>query len=188
MENWSDENLFYPSSNAGEEDGITDIYVGTAGTLSTLIKAGEYLYYLKLSGNINDSDLTYIESNFSLKYLDLSDTTYDKTTIYLSSFEETLNYLSLPKNIRNVGGSPDHEEAPGLNTIVIPANVTTIASYFYTSLKEIHCKATTPPTLNSTCWTNEEYDYSLLKVYVPEGSKSAYEAAEIWENFEIIEE
>jgi len=52
-------------------------------------------------------------------------------------------------------------------------------------LTEIHCKATTPPTINSFAFNNE----SSCTLYVPEGYKSVYETADYWKDFtNIVEE
>ncbi len=183
---WGDNDNNDFTGNAGEGDGITDIYQGEAGTFSTIV--GDYgtFSHLKLSGNINTTDLAYIKENLrGLQYLDISDATLKNVTdVYMSLFGN-IRHLSLPKNIEALG---DDLAPSSLETIVIPANVTIIASQFSTSLKEIHCKATNPPTLTSPIWTDGEHDFSHLKVYVPEGSQSSYSAANIWKNFEVIEE
>ena len=192
LENWyTPQDFFFDGNyNAGESDGITDIYNGKAGNLSTIVNEDECFSHLKLSGSINENDLKYIKDNLTLSYLDLSDASYSSNSLTSSPIDYlyySLSYLAFPKNIETIGS--DNEEAPyGLEVIVIPSNVKSIYLSFTDYLKEIHCKATTPPNLDSYCWTDDERDFSHLKVYVPKGSKSEYEATEIWKDFEIIEE
>lgn len=195
IENWyTPQDFFFDGNyNAGEGDGITDIYNGEAGKLSTIVNKDECFSHLKLSGSINENDLNYIKDNLTLSYLDLSDASYSSNSLISSPIGYqyySLRYLAFPKNIEIIGREGlNYEEAPdGLEVIVIPSNAKFIYLSFTDYLKEIHCKATTPPTLDSQCWTNDERDFSHLKVYVPKGSKSKYEAAEIWKDFEIIEE
>ena len=178
--NWSGSSIF--NSNAGEEDGITDIYQAEAGTFSSIV--GDYGYFsdLKLSGNINNSDLTYIQ-NKSLRYLDLSDATLVGTTDWdFDTYMIFPRHLFLPKNIVNITG---YTKDTGLKTITIPAGVHSITGT-WDALEEIHCKATIPPTTTASCWVSA-IDNNC-KLYVPTSAKSAYESADVWKEFEIIAE
>ena len=70
-----------------------------------------------------------------------------------------------------------------LNKIVIPSGCLTVSSKVYKAyvLKEIHVKATTPPTLNEAdAFTNLAAD---AKIYVPTASLAAYQAATNWSTF-----
>lgn len=77
-----------------------------------------------------------------------------------------------------------------LTTITIPQGVTSIGKMAFfgcTKLTAIHCLSTTPPTLAADMLTNVN-DSEGLTVYVPNGSKQAYEQADYWKNVTIEEE
>ena len=73
----------------------------------------------------------------------------------------------------------------GLQQIVLPNSVTSIGYNAFDGcwLKEIYSLAKTPPTIDSSTFN----DYSAT-LYVPYGTKSAYQAADYWENFTNIVE
>lgn len=70
-----------------------------------------------------------------------------------------------------------------LTVLILPATVTSIgyrAFSYCEALTEIHCKATTPPTL-------EQYAFEDVvkerKIFVPQGSVEAYKTADGWSDF-----
>ena len=74
-----------------------------------------------------------------------------------------------------------------LQSITIPASVTAIGKEAFkgcSRLETIYCKGTTPATIYGCTFSN--YNATL---YVPTGSKEAYQAASYWSNFvNIVEE
>lgn len=82
-----------------------------------------------------------------------------------------------------------------LNTFNIPSSVTSIGervfrnnstSNPYYSLKTIYCHLATPPTLTTDIF--DDTTYQSAQLYVPYGSKEAYQSADYWKAFkEIIE-
>ncbi len=74
-----------------------------------------------------------------------------------------------------------------IKEITLPSTVCKIggnAFYRASKLTKIHCKATTPPALSDSLG-----DYiSKATLFVPTGSKSAYEADKLWSKFYTIEE
>jgi hypothetical protein len=112
------------------------------------------------------------------------------TTIGKNAFAATgLHSIIIPEGVAVIEYSTFYN-CKSLNSIVLPSTITSIGDrtfdYCY-ELKEIHCKATTPPTLEM---------FSLLsnipgrKIYVPHGSVEAYKTAENWSEFaeEIVGE
>lgn len=76
-----------------------------------------------------------------------------------------------------------------MTTITIPGTITAIEGYAFTDcqyLKNIHCKATNPPTLNNIAFNSEIFTNCTL--YVPTGSKNAYSTNDNWKQFTNIEE
>lgn len=75
------------------------------------------------------------------------------------------------------------------STYCIPSSVVLIEDYAFegaSKLKSIRVDNTTPPTIFAN--TFEGIDKTSVKIYVPAGSKAAYEAADYWKEFkEIIE-
>ena len=105
------------------------------------------------------------------------------TTIGENAFAATgLHSIIIPEGVAIIEYATFYN-CKSLNSIVLPSTITSIGDrtfdYCY-ELKEIHCKATTPPTLEM---------FSLLsnipgrKIYVPHGSVEAYKTAENWSNF-----
>lgn len=73
-----------------------------------------------------------------------------------------------------------------IKEITLPSTVCKIggnAFYRASKLTKIHCKATTSPALSDSLG-----DYIKATLFVPTGSKSAYEADKLWSKFNTIEE
>ncbi len=86
-----------------------------------------------------------------------------------------------------------------LQSLTIPDSVTKIEPYAFhecRGLKHITCRATTPPfiekgtiideKLHAICGT-KEWDFDV-PLFVPQGTKAAYQAAPIWGEFKNIQE
>ena len=75
-----------------------------------------------------------------------------------------------------------------LTSITIGSNITAIKPGGFegcSKLKEVHCLGTTPPTADVSSFWGIPSDAVL---YVPKGSKAAYEEATIWKDFATIVE
>lgn len=88
----------------------------------------------------------------------------------------SLSNIDMP-NIVTIGQYA-FQSCTGLGSVVIPASCTSIGASAFggcTSLREIHFKASTPPTLSdSNVFANL---YPTCKIYVPTGSLTAYTTA-----------
>ena len=98
--------------------------------------------------------------------------------------------LVIPNSVTSIGERA-FSYCNGFTTLTIPTSVTSIGySAFNTcsGLNSIYAYPTNPIDLNSSPSTFEGVNMSTCKLYVPIGSKSAYQAASQWKDFvNIIE-
>ena len=72
--------------------------------------------------------------------------------------------------------------------LTIPSNVEQISKWAFEgtqNLNTITIEATTPPALAEGVF--DDFDVTAITLYVPYGCKAAYEAADYWKNFNIVE-
>ena len=125
----------------------------------------------------------YCCNNLSSIIIPESVTTIDESAFLYCM---ALTSIDIPENVKSIG----YNAFRGCNELVsinIPSSVTDIGDYAfsYCSLKTVHIASLTPPVINSTVF---EYSLYYSTLYVPRGSKSAYQAAEYWKDFnEIVE-
>ncbi len=83
------------------------------------------------------------------------------------------------------------DQCDNLTTVVIGSSVTSIGQYVFgwnsSSLKEIYCKAQTPPAYTENSYVANEI-FKNATLYVPVGTKAAYEATDSWQRFQNIKE
>ena len=101
----------------------------------------------------------------------------------------TCQRCSALENVNLVGtkiGSYMFNESRALDTVVVGPDCTNIyANAFATCrMKELHIKATTPPSLSNTNAINMS-NITSGKIYVPSASLTAYQAATNWDQFLI---
>lgn len=98
------------------------------------------------------------------------------TTMYGAFMNSPVKKFSVPEGVTSIGGI--FQNCSQLATITLPAGLTSIGAqcfYYCTSLKEVHFKSTTPPTVaNSNAWGYISKDCVF---YVPHGSLEAYTTA-----------
>ena len=96
----------------------------------------------------------------------------------------TLVSINIPEGVTSIEEYTFHS-CYSLPSIDIPASVTFIRNYaFYmcNNLKTVYCQAVEPPVLE------DAFGNFTATLYVPVGSKEKYQQAEVWKNFETIEE
>ncbi len=109
------------------------------------------------------------------------------TSIYLSAFANCtgLTQIEIPNNVKHIFASA-FEGCTNLVTIKFSENVTGIERYAFrecNALTEIYLMSENPPTIYSD--TFSKYSATL---FVPQGTKAAYESANYWKNFTNIKE
>jgi len=102
-----------------------------------------------------------------------------------------LTSITIPNSVTTIGNNA-FASCDGLTSVTIPSSVTFIGAWAFSgcgNLTSVTVKSKTPIT------TSEEFAYSFpfsnranATLYVPEGSKAAYQAAAYWNEFkEIVE-
>lgn len=100
-----------------------------------------------------------------------------------------LKTFSLGTHIQTIGNYNVYG-ANSLTSITIPQQITSIGTTCFAqclSLSEIHCQATTPPTLGTGCFVGLPSDFII---YVPTGYGDTYKSAAGWSTYadHILEE
>lgn len=106
------------------------------------------------------------------------------TKISMDAFRycATLSTISFPETVLSIEDYAFYD-CEALTEINIPAYVETIGAYAFaecTSLSSVYCMAETPPSGESTMFSNSTGN---LKIYVPAGSLEAYKAASGWSEY-----
>ena len=162
--------------------------VAQAGTLSTVIgEDKENITKLKLTGNLNDTDVQYLEEMIreaALQELNLKDALL--YTIESLRFRDckNLTYLVLPDVLQRIekgafGG------CTGLTTISLPAGLEYMYGAFHgcTGLTSIYANMPTPL---QEAYSFYGLDKSYCYLYVPKGSLDAYRQDWEWGRFPYI--
>lgn len=182
----------------------------------TLIEAGAFLNQFGLNSVVIPNSVTSIGNNafngcFGMTSLDIGDAV---TSIGESSFEgcASLTSVIIPNLVETIGVS-SFQSCDGLLSISIPDSVTSIGEYaFYgctavttisigdsvasigeftfgvassiSNLTAVDCAIATPLVINANVFANRVISSCSLNVYP--GSLSAYQAADVWKNFNPI--
>ena len=105
---------------------------------------------------------------------------------YAFSYCSGLKSVTIPNSVTSIGGCAFYV-CSGLESVTIPNSVTSIGDYAFDgcrSLTSVTVDISTPLTIPNNIFQNR----GNATLYVPAGSKSAYEAADHWKEFkEIVE-
>ena len=112
------------------------------------------------------------------------------TTIGTTAFRQCYAFTSvtIPNSVTSIGSSA-FIYCHALTSVTLGSGLTSMSSSVFRdceNLRTIVSLATTPPTIGNATFTSDQY--TNAKLFVPEGSLSAYQAAENWSNFTNIRE
>ena len=166
--------LFLASLSASAYDfELNDIYYSFFGgnTVKVTYKDNNFNSY---SGNVGiPATVTYNGTTYQV--VDIGDNAFALCT--------GLTSVTIPSTVDMIEVAAFFG-CSNLRYISIPASVTHVLDYaFYgcENLTSVNCLASTPPDIAST--TFDEKNYRLCYLFVPEGSVSAYQAADDWKKF-----
>ena len=103
---------------------------------------------------------------------------------YTFEYCSRLTSVIIPNSVTSIGDYA-FSGCVNLRSVTIPNSVTSIGRYAFracTGLTSVKVFAKTPPTAESYAFPSEQN----ITLYVPKGSKAAYEAADIWKDFSSI--
>lgn len=142
-------------------------------------------------GNAYSNPLTWARHLY-LNGTEVTELTVPDGGAQLGSFQfyrcEGLTSVTLPNSVTSLGWSC-FNGCSNLTTVTLGRGLTSLDRYVFgncPALTSVTCLATTPPTIDYESFDSSTYSNATL--YVPNGSKSAYEAADNWSNFATIEE
>ena len=134
-------------------------------------------------------------TNLSSITVDAANTVYDSRDNCNAIIETSTNTLIagcmstiIPASVTAIGGYAFYE-CTGLTSVTIGNEVIAIEDYAFANCKgltSITVENETPISISQKAFLN--VDKAACTLYVPAGSKSAYESAEGWKEFENIEE
>ena len=165
--------------------------VAQAGTLSTVIgEDKENITKLKLTGNLNDTDVQYLEEMIreaALQELNLKDALLYTINVCRFGDCKNLTSLVLPDVLQRIEKGA-FGNCTGLTTISLPAGLEYMYGAFHgcTGLTSVYANMPTPL---QDAYSFEGVDKSHCILYVPEGSLAAYRQMEnTWGLFQHIVE
>ena len=162
--------------------------VAQAGTLSTVIgEDKENITKLKLTGNLNDTDVQYLEEMIreaALQELNLKDALL--YTINVCSFSDckSLTSLVLPDVLQRIEKAA-FSNCTGLTTISLPAGLEYMYAAFDGNIGLTSIYANMPTPLQDA-YSFDGLDKSNCYLYVPKGSLDAYRQDWEWGSFPYI--
>lgn len=138
------------------------------------------------------TNLASIGSDVFVGCTNLSSVTFKGTlltTIQEYTFTScySLTSITLPEGIINIGQGA-FAGCTSLTSVILPSSITSLSEKVFEGCKamqEIHCKATTPPTITENTFLNVP---SNCTIFVPQDCSDYYKKTSIWNFFDNIKE
>ena len=192
----------------GQAQQIT-LHVERAGTLPGMIDESRlpYIYGLKLTGELNGTDIGLIRTLENLLILDLSEARIvEGGSPYYSNYYTSndiigsymfynpdystispcdISKINLPNSVTGIERGA-FKNCTRLTDINIPNSVTSIGYNAFSNcdnLKSVYMNASTPPSIGNKAFHNCSKD---LTIYIPRGSYTAYWIS-YWGNYNLVE-
>ena len=174
-------------SYAFQESDLTSITIPSS---VTSIGERAFSYCTVLTSITIPSSVTLIGSSAFSGCTGLTSITIPSsvTSIGVSAFSgcSGLTSITIPSSVKSIN-SFAFSGCSGLTSITIPSSVTSINSFAFSGcdrLTSVKVERATPVTVSSSTFSNR----ANATLYVPKGSKVAYQAANYWKEFkEIVE-
>ena len=182
-------------------------FVGCSGLTSITVETGNAVYDSRNNCNaiIRTSDNTLLSgckntvipsgvtSIGKWAFYDCSDLTSVRipssvTSIGPAAFLRCsgLTSVTIPSSVTSIGVGA-FQRCSGLTSVTIPSSVTSVGSESFwgcSGLTSVVVEWETPIEINDHVFNNSNYNNATL--YVPKGTKAAYEAAAVWQDFGVI--
>ena len=162
--------------------------VAQAGTLSTVIgEDKENITKLKFTGNLNDTDVQYLEEMIreaALQELNLKDALLYTINVCMFSDCKSLTSLVLPDVLQRIEKAA-FSNCTGLTTISLPAGLEYMYAAFDGNIGLTSIYANMPTPLQDA-YSFDGLDKSNCYLYVPKGSLDAYRQDWEWGSFPYI--
>jgi hypothetical protein len=173
-------------SSAFEDCSLTSIKLPSSITTirDHTFKNCSALTSIELPSSLRTIESWAIEACTSLKSIELPESL---TTIEDGAFYNctALTDINIPSQVTTISGRL-FDSCTALSSLVIPTTITSIAGEAFancTSLAVITSLNPTPPSLDGSAFDG----CGILAVYVPSDAVEAYQAAENWNNFNIVD-
>ena len=181
------------NNDGGETGNARVIHVDEPGTLGAILGNERFtIEELIISGDLDYEDqylLGELTMEGSLRIIDMTNATLENGILENEIFYDgRLESIKLPSSLvtieNNVFG-----ECEKLRNVEFPATLTTVDYNAFTlcsGLQTFHFKSSEP--ISAENWGIDDY-IGQITVYVPKGSKAAYEADDFWSQAKkIVEE
>jgi surface protein len=113
------------------------------------------------------------------------------TLLVFSPLPQTIESLEIPEGVTAVAQYACYFGIDGLKEVTLPSTIKKLARDAFGTLTKVTSYATEPAeleVLNDKWWSFDETTFNEATLYVPEGCKEKYEAADGWKNFKNIVE
>lgn len=138
------------------------------------------------------NSVTTISTGAFYSCFKLSNITFGNGVVSIgtSAFEacESLTNIDIPNSVKTIGMAA-FSGCTGLESAIIPESINSIELWAFKGcgkLSSVYCKATVPPIAiknNKGYWNIFDNCASILQIYVPQESLSAYQSADGWSTY-----